>query len=256
MSTVNPNIYNSEYDGRAFNLKGSEDSVLLFHGFTATTLEVRDLAEQIHQQARCTISAPLLPGHGTSPEDLSSRHFQEWLEAAEHSYTILQSRSRTVFVGGESMGGLLALYLAARHPEIIGIMLFAPALITPKLREAQILRWFIYGFPKKDLDDTKKGFLPWQGYRINPLKAVVELGKLQSFVRNLLTEIKQPTIIFQGKQDKTVDPMGSMIIHQTISSQNKQLVKLENCGHCVLLDPQRVQVYQLCMQFLNNLHTT
>ena len=85
------------------------------------------------------------------------------------------------------MGGLLALYLAAKHPEIAGILLYAPALIIHGLREADLLKWFIFGSSKKNLEGPKNGFLPWQGYRVNPLKAVSELGKLQSFVQKIIT---------------------------------------------------------------------
>jgi carboxylesterase len=253
MPSTNPNLHNPNYEGDAFFLNGSVDGVLLFHGFTATTLEVRPFAEYIHAQTGSTVSVPLLPGHGTSPEDLSTCKYKDWLDAAENAFSALCIKSRTVVIGGESMGGLLALILAARHPEIKGILLFAPALITPGLHEAKILKWFIFGSPKKNLTNLQNGFLPWQGYKINPLKAVVELGKLQSYASNLIPKVTQPTIIFQGKQDETIDPKGSTIIYHSISSSNRQLIEVENCGHCILLDKQYPRIYQLALQFIQQI---
>lgn len=250
MPPVNPNLHNPEYDGSSFVLKGSSTAVLLFHGFTATTLEVRGLAEFIHAQTGYTVAAPLLPGHGTSPEDLAARHFQEWLDAAENAYTSLQSISNTIYVGGESMGGLLTLYLAARHPKIAGILLYAPAWIIHGLREAEWLKWFIFGSSKKNLGVTKNGFLPWQGYRVNPLKAVSELGKLQTFVQKTFQDVKQPAIIFQGDSDETIDPKGSNIILNSISTTDKQLIIVNNCGHSVLLDAQHLWVFEQTLQFI------
>jgi carboxylesterase len=256
MPTGNPNLHNPEYDGNSFVLEGSSTGVLLFHGFTATTLEVRGLAEYIHTQAGFTVAAPLLPGHGTSPEDLATRHFQEWLDAAENAFTSLRSTSSTVFVGGESMGGLLALYLAANHPEIVGILLFAPALIIHGLLEAKLLKWFIFGSSKNNLEKPADGFLPWQGYSMNPLQAVSELGKLQSFVRKILIKVSQPAIIFQGDRDETIDPKGINTILQSISSTHKQLIAVENCGHCVLLDVQHPRINQLSLQFIQQVQST
>jgi carboxylesterase len=203
-----------------------------------------------------TVEAPLLPGHGTSPEDLAIRHYQEWIDSAENAYISLQENASTIFVGGESMGGLLALHLASKHPEIAGILLFAPALIIRGLREAELFKWFLFGSPKKGLEETKDGFLPWQGYKINPLKAVSELGRLQSFVAKTFPDVIQPAIIFQGDRDETIEPRGSNIILQSISSQDKQLIEVDNCGHCVLLDAQHPRIYQLSLQFIQQIQTT
>jgi len=55
---------NPQLDGESFFFEGNEIGVALFHGFTATTAEVRPLAEYLRSFGY-TLSAPLLPGHGT-----------------------------------------------------------------------------------------------------------------------------------------------------------------------------------------------
>jgi carboxylesterase len=251
---VNPNIFNASFDGSSFALEGSSKGLLLFHGFTATTLEVRGLAEYMHAHLGLTVEAPLLPGHGTTPEELSQISYCEWLSSAEDSLNHLKQKTNSIILGGESMGGLLALYLAALHPEISGLLIYAPALITPGMQKARWFRSFIFGSYKKGLTSTQPGFLPWQGYRINPLKAVVELGKLQDKVKLQLSEIHQPMLIFQGKQDKTIEPKSSLSIFNAVPSQKKELIELENCGHCVLLDTQHDMVYGKSASFLESIH--
>lgn len=249
MEPSQTSLFNPQYDGTTFLLSGSSTTLLLFHGFTATTLEVRGLAEYIHSRLGYTISAPLLPGHGTSPQELSRTGYEEWINTAELAYSDIKSNSTQIIIGGESMGGLLALILAAKHPEITCLLVYAPALIIPAMRDARLMQNFIFGSPKK-LEDTRPGFLPWQGYRINPLKAVVELGKLQDDVRNYLPRVTQPIILFQGKNDETIDIKSSKIVYQSISSTKKELVELDNCGHCVLLDIQRESIYSRTVSFL------
>jgi carboxylesterase len=249
MPSANPYLHNAEYPGDGFILKGSSNGILLFHGFTATVWEVKGLAEFIQNNTGMTVSAPLLPGHGTSPQDLSNCQFQDWLQAAETAYTAMRETSNSVIVGGESMGALLGLYLAAKYPEVKGLLLFAPALVIPGIFQARFLKWLLFGYPKKNLEKPREGFLPWQGYRINPLNAVVELGKLQSAINQLLPNVIQPTLIFQGDRDETIDKNGSKIIYNAISSSSKQLITVENCGHCILLDKQYPHIYQMALQF-------
>jgi carboxylesterase len=74
------------------------------------------------------VSGPLLPGHGVSPEELNQVNYQDWIDKAEFEYQKLAGQYEKVFVGGESMGGLLTLWLASEHPEIDGIMVFRPHL--------------------------------------------------------------------------------------------------------------------------------
>jgi len=52
-----------------------------------------------------TVAGPLLPGHGTTPQDANRAHWQDWVKAVEASYRQLVARCDTVLLGGESMVG-------------------------------------------------------------------------------------------------------------------------------------------------------
>jgi carboxylesterase len=73
----NPNLA-----GGTINHSGNNIGVLLIHGFTATTAEVRFLADHFIKQD-CTVIAPLLPGHGTDPSDLNKQKFIDWIKCVE-----------------------------------------------------------------------------------------------------------------------------------------------------------------------------
>lgn len=255
MSETSPRSYlhNPDLDGSSFFIPGSSTGILFFHGFTATTVEVRSLANYLHRHLGYTISAPLLPGHGTTPLDLSKTRFTQWIDVAEQSLADLHQKTDTMIIGGESMGGLLSLYLGARYPGILGLLIFAPALIIPEMQKVRFFRHFIFSSPK-NLKPDKPGFLPWQGYKINPLSAVVELGKLQDVVRNCLNDIHQPLIVFQGMRDETIDSRSSTTVIEAVSSQEKELVELENFGHCILLNAGYESVYDRAMAFIQSLH--
>lgn len=241
---------NAELDGSAFELEGGPIGVLLLHGLTATTTEVRWLAESLHKHG-FAVSAPLLPGHNTSPQDLNHRTWQEWVDCAEQAYQYLVRQKTVVFVGGESTGALLSLWLAAKYPRLDGLLLFAPALIIPGINRT---RWYSWIKPyRKKKQGTRT--MPWKGYTVNPLRAIYQLSLLQQAVRPLLGQVHQPAIIFQGMLDKTIDPISAQVVYDEIQSEKKSLYWMEDSTHCVLIDQEFDIVEQRCLAFLKSILT-
>jgi len=194
------------------------------------------IAEYLNQEG-FSVHAPLLPGHGTSPEDLNQQTWRNWVEAVIDVYRKCKVEHEVIFIGGESMGGVITCYLAAMLPEIKGIMLYAPAIKVDHLAYSKYIRFFKKVIPKKNIVETpKKDVFPWQGYKVNPTRAAYQMYLLQKITTNNLKKIKQPVIIFQGKFDRTISPEGPKLIYNNINSTNKEFVLLENSGHCVLLE--------------------
>ncbi|TLN20451.1 alpha/beta fold hydrolase, partial [bacterium] len=214
-------------------------------------VEIRPLAQFFHQKG-FSVAGPLLPGHGTSPEDLNARNWKEWLAAADESYQLLKSTSQRVIVGGESLGGLLSLYLGSLHPEIAGLLLYAPALRSDKLRQTRLARFFKAIVPKNYPVKPKEP-LPWQGYTVHPVKAAYQLYSLQHIVEPRLKLVNQPTLIVQGEKDRTIDPRGAQIIYDSISSSRKELVWMKNSGHCVVIDQEYEQVMAISLSFVQSI---
>ena len=235
--TDNHFIKNPHLEGDDFLWTGNSIGVLLIHGFKATTAEVRPLAKKLHD-AGYTVSGPLLPGHGTHPDDLNRATWRMWVERVKQSYEKLSAQCHNIYVGGESMGGLLTLELARQHPEINGLFLFAPAIKVKNLWQANILWPFVKYLKNEDKDDG----LPWKGYNVTPVKAAAELHKLQKHVQRRLAEINQPVAIFTGEHDRTIAPDSAQFILENIGSQVKHHHHMGASGHCVILDQERDQI--------------
>lgn len=254
-----PVFENPQLDGSSFILqpppsdKATNIAILLFHGFTSTTIEVRPLAEYL-QESGYTVMAPLLPGHGTKPEDMLAVRCEDWLDTAESAYHALEKEYSKIVVGGESMGALLALHLAAQHPNISGVVVFAPAIHVSGQWRAPLLAPFIKFRPKyylpTDVKQPEPNTLPWQGYNVLPIPAAAQFYGLQKLVRHELVSINQPALIFQGKLDGTIDPQGAQTVLEALSSQEKQLIWLENSGHTLLLGSEHAAVYQQTLRFI------
>ncbi len=248
--TPNPNLVNPHLEGGPFFWEGGPVGVLLSHGFTATSAEVRPLARTF-QQHGYTVAGPLLPGHGTSPEEMNRKRWPEWAAAFDEVYRKLAARCEHVFVGGESMGGLLALHHASSHPEIAGVIVYAPALLVPsKIKPllAPLIAPFVKIQPKPHQEPNATDAL-WQGYRVNPVAAAAQMFALQRVVRRRLPLIRRPILVIQGRLDPTLDPSGPELINRRVRSTVKEIHWLENSHHCLALDVEWEQAASLSLQF-------
>jgi carboxylesterase len=248
-------LRNPYLNGDAFFWHAGKTGALLIHGFTATTAEVRLLGEYLHARGY-TVSAPLLPGHGTMPGDLNRCKWQDWTRAVNDAYAQLAEQSERVFVCGESMGALLTLFLASEHPEIVGIVCYAPALLTSASRmwQARVIAPFV-PYAKKPVRAPSDADMRWKGYTVNPLRAVVQLGKLQQKARRRLPRIRQPILVIQGRLDQTVDLRGAQFIHDRIASHDKELRWFEHSTHCVILDREWELAAELTARFIEERET-
>jgi carboxylesterase len=247
---LNSALHNPHLEGEAFFWPGGPTGVLLSHGYTATSAEVRWLATFLQQQG-FSVAGPLLPGHGDSPQAMNRCCWQDWVEAVAQTYRRLAGHCQQIFVGGESMGALLALYLASEQADIAGILAYAPAVQVSRFTtlKARLAAPFVPHVAKRTLHYDADG--RWQGYKVNPVPAFLQLTQLQRAVRGRLPAIRQPLLIVQGRLDTAIDLRGVGALYREVGSSHKELHWLEHTGHLVLLEAHALpQVTDLTLAFL------
>jgi carboxylesterase len=237
-----------------FFWEGGETGVLLIHGFTATTAEVRPLARRLHA-AGYTVAGPLLPGHGRTPRALNRCRRTAWRDAVEAAYRRLADRCARVVVGGESMGGLLALELTARRPEIAAVLAYAPALGVSAWWKtafvwalARVVPW-----REKRRGPVTPADARWQGYTVFPLRAAYELFALQREIPSGLPRITQPLLIIQGAHDAHLDAETPRRLARAVRSEDVEIHLMPRSTHCVILDGEWEAVAALTERFLVHL---
>ena len=95
-----------------FSAAGGPHGALVVHGFTGCPQSMRGLA-QAFAAAGFATELPLLPGHGTSVDDMLATRWADWSGAAEAAYENLAARCDRIVVAGLSMGGTIT---AIRSP--------------------------------------------------------------------------------------------------------------------------------------------
>lgn len=245
-------IRNPHLEGDSFFWLGGKTGVLVIHGYTASTAEVRPLGKYLHERGY-TVLGPLLPGHNTSPQDLNRQKWHHWTSAIERAYDELKSKCERVFVCGESMGGLLTLHLAAHHPEIAGVVVYAPAFRVANhdttIRRARLLHRFV-PLVKKAVREPSDADARWKGYNVNPISALVQMNNLQKELDKHLPKIHQPLLVIQGRLDQAIDLISGELILQRVSSQDKTMHWFEKSTHCVILDCEWEQAAEMTLNFI------
>ena len=227
-----------DLDPSAFFLEGGATGVLLIHGFTGAPTEMRLVGEYFNARG-LTISAPLLPGHGTTPADLNNYRWNDWFDHVRLALGELQNNCETVFIAGLSMGALLTLSLAATQPDIQGIITYAAAIEVRDVRRylpsflAQIIRQAPK--PKDYWADPGAESLCW-AYDTYPSMAASDLLKQLPRIKAQLVLVTCPFLAIYSTGDPTVTAAGVRAAYESVSSADKELLEIQDSGHAITLD--------------------
>jgi len=235
--------------------------VVLVHGYMAAPPEVREMAEYLGRKGYW-VYAPRLRGHGTSPDDLATRSYQDWVMSIDEAYAIAGNTCQKIVVGGFSTGAGLALDLAARSvKDLIGV--FA---VSPPLRLQDFSTRFV---PAVDtwnrwmklvgLEKAKKEFIPNNpenphiNYFRNPIGGVRELGLLMEALEQKLPFIHIPALVVQSDGDPLVDPKGSRRVFELLGSKDKEYLLFDIDRHGILLGEGAHRVHRAIGNFIRRL---
>ncbi|MBB1255284.1 alpha/beta hydrolase [Streptomyces alkaliterrae] len=236
--------------------EGSTTGVLLCHGFTGSPQSMRPWARYLADQG-LTVSLPLLPGHGTRWQDLQHTGWQDWYATVDRELRVLLDRCEQVFVAGLSMGGALALRLAARHGDAIsGVVVVNPATTFPKLEgyALPLVRHLVTS-TKGIASDIRKPGVVETGYDRVPLHAAYSARNLFRLVRAELPQVTQPLLVLHSRVDHVVPPSDSQVVLDNVSSTDVTETVLEQSYHVATLDHDAERIFADSYGFFTRLAT-
>ncbi|MFP3990793.1 alpha/beta fold hydrolase [Streptomyces sp. E11-3] len=237
-----------------FRHEGGEVGVLLCHGFTGSPQSLRPWAEYLADRG-LTVSLPLLPGHGTRWQDMQLTGWQDWYAEVDRELRALTERCSQVFVFGLSMGGALALRLAAKHGAAVrGLVLVNPGNKVPgaAAHALPIARHFVRTTKGIASDIAKEGSEE-VGYDRVPLHAAHSLRKFFQLVDAELPQVTQPIVLLHSPQDHVVPPADSARILSRVSSRDVTEILLEQSYHVATLDHDADRIFEESYAFLGRL---
>ncbi|MFZ7101255.1 MAG: alpha/beta hydrolase [Peptococcaceae bacterium] len=230
-----------------FDFPGNETGCLLIHGFTGSPGEMRPLGEHL-ASAGYTVKGIRLPGHGTSVADLALTKWPDWYAEAAKGLRQLKEQCRDIFVIGLSMGGDLALHLAACE-HFTGVAAICAPIFLAKRKAylTPVLQYFVRYSQKKNYGSKNYDSFWYEQY---PLCCTASLVKMLPVIKGELKAVKHPALIIQSTLDKTVEPRSAQYIYDHLGSKDKKLHWLKNSGHIATLDIERDQVFSWVEDFI------
>ena len=228
---------------------GGPHGALVIHGFTGNPQSMRGLAEALHG-AGYAVELPLLPGHGTSVDDMIETGWEDWSNGAVAAFEDLAARVDRVVVAGLSMGGALALWLAARHPEISGVVCVNPVVeVGDEMVDG--IRQMVEGGVDRipaiggDLADPAAREM---AYDATPLRPLLSLADVAADTVDDLAKIACPLLLMTSPQDHVVDPHNSDVIAARVSGPVER-VTLERSYHVATLDYDKDLIVERAIEF-------
>lgn len=248
--------------GMPFLIKGSsrEMGVVLFHGYMAAPLEVKELANYLGRRG-FWVYVPRIKGHGTSPEDLATRKYTDWMESVDEGYAVISNLCRRVVAGGFSNGAGLALDLTARIEDVEGVFAVCPPLRLKDFSSKFVpaLDFWNKFMDKVHIDSGQKEFVennpenPHINYLRNPISGLRELERLMDSIESKLSAIQTPTLVIQSYGDPVVDQRGSRKVFELLGSEDKSYILFNFDRHGILLGDGAHRVHKAIADFIDHL---
>ncbi|TRZ77634.1 alpha/beta fold hydrolase [bacterium] len=232
--------------------------ILLIHGWTSSPFELKKLGEYLLEKG-LIVSVPLLPGHGTVPEDLYAVGWDDWKESIENSYQELKKKTDKIFIGGVSMGGNLAIHLASDHPEIKGIITMGTPLfvrnnflkvLLPILKRIHPMTNKSYpDYVRKEILEYKKHYWSF------PTKSMQDTVDGMNDSNRNLHKVKCPALIMQSTRDYLLRNRNARVLFRKFGTpmKDKELVWVHDSDHVFIIDLYKEEIFAKIDNFIKNI---
>ena len=245
---------------RSIYYDGNKGAVLLLHGLTGSPYTFGPLARRLADEGY-EVAAPLLPGHGTSPEHLRYTGWGDWLVAARRAFDRLADRHKNVFIVGFSMGSLLATVVAQRGLKVAGLVAIAVPLELD-LKSQTVLKIarkvpidLVVPFVKKDngpdvSDPGVAAAMP--SYDRTPIAAAVSMLEGQALAADRASRLAVPVLVLHGRHDHVAPVRNARVFYDLLQTPSRRLIIYPKSWHILPLDIEHEQMQADVVDFVLN----
>lgn len=238
---------------KPFTIEAGKRAVLLLHGFTGNTNDVKRLGKYLSDR-NYTVHAPLYKGHGGGPDLLIQSNPTDWWNSVIEGYDELRKRGyEEIAVAGVSLGGIFSLKLGEERPTKAIVTMSAPAMSksTTSLQN----RIVDYAINYKKLAGTYDEAIDNRS-KIAELVQMPSLNYLQSMINETsekLNVIQTPVHILRGLEDDEYYCESADLIYSAVNSRIKSVKTFINSGHILTLGKERELVFEEIYRFFEGL---
>ena len=217
-------------------------AILLLHGAGDTPQTLRYLAAALHAHG-FHVAAPLLPGHGRSIGEFARVRADDLIDVTRETYRELRETHPWLGVIGLSMGGALAVQLAAENETLPALGLIAPYLAMPAtIERAARLAWLwgplvpvvrsAKGSSVLDPEERERSL----AYRAFTPAALRALRTTMRRAVGALPRVRAPTLVIQSREDNRISVADAAHAFALLGAREKRLQWITGAAHVITVD--------------------
>lgn len=236
-----------------FMFRGDERAVLLLHGFTGHSADVRMLGRFLNSKGY-TCYAPIYRGHGKSPEDLIEAKAEQWWEDVKNAYLYLKGEGyEKIAVAGLSLGGVLALRLACTHPLEAVVTMCSPMFFDNEEQLTIGFKQFAKDY--KQLEGKDEATIQEEmGELLERSKELFkQIAESIERVKENVDMLYTPTLVIQAEKDEMINPDSANYIYENVEADHKEIKWYANAGHAITFSDAKDQLHEDIAQFFASL---
>ncbi|KQL53119.1 carboxylesterase [Heyndrickxia shackletonii] len=241
---------------KPFTFEGGKRAVLLLHGFTGSSADVRMLGRFLESKGY-TCHAPIYKGHGVPPEELVHTGPNDWWQDVMKGYEHLKEKGyEEIAVAGLSLGGVFSLKLGYTV-AIKGIIpMCAPMYIKSEETMYNGVVDYARQYKKFEGKSPEQIETEIEEFKKTPMGTLKELQDLIADVRKNVDMIYAPTFVVQARHDEMINTDSANIIYNEVESDKKQIKWYEESTHVITLGKEKEQLHEDVYEFLETLNWT
>lgn|SRR5699024_38727 len=236
-----------------FTFEAGNRAVLLLHGFTGHTADVRMLGRFLEKKGY-TSHAPIYRGHGLPPEELLKANPAQWWDDVEQAYKHLKNLGyEEIAVCGLSLGGVLGLKLAYSEKVKGVVPMCTPMFFDNETQLSQGFKRFATEY--KQLQEKEDRTIEREVTTlIDDSETLFE--QISAFIRDVSSQVDTiytPTFVVQARNDEMINTDSATYIYNNVETDEKSIKWYEESTHVITLGKEKEQLHNDIFQFLESL---
>src|SRR5690606_9077828 len=189
-----------------FFFEGGEKAVLLLHGFTGNSADVRMLGRYLEKKGY-TCYAPIYKGHGVPPEELVHTGPEDWWQDVMNAYQFLKDKGyEKIAVAGLSLGGVFSIKLGYTVPINGIVTMCAPMYLKSEEIMYEGVVEYAREYKRFEGKSPEQIEQEIEEFKKTPMNTLKALQNLIAEVRDNVDMTYSPTFVVQARHDKMINP--------------------------------------------------
>jgi|SRR5690625_2636144 len=232
-----------------FKADSGDSAVLLLHGFTGNTSDVRQLGRYLQKKDMTSYSINY-EGHAEHPRKITESTPFIWYKQVVEAYDFLRDEGFDhIFVSGVSLGGVMALNLATER-DVTGIGTICSPMV---LKDAETLYGQFIVYAKKYLKMFEKLEPDEIEEEIESFEMTAVFDDISTFIKMVkgkLEDINVPLYVAQAEHDQVIDPASARIIYNHAGTDDKKIKWYDKGGHVLTIDESKEKLFEDIYNFI------